>query len=218
MRSFEVQFTAEDKRILDSYCHMIDGLAQYLGTGYELVLHSLEDLDHSAIRVLNSHTGRSEGAPITELALSMLAKINEQGQGDAISYFSTNRDGKSLRSCTIAIRGSQGRIIGLLCINFYMDTPLSEILGMLSPAKIQPVSETYVQNSSEMIQAAVEKAIAEVDADGQANGTVRNRRIVSKLYESGVFNLKNAVIQVSDCLNISKNTVYLHLRHCKGEE
>ena len=64
MKSPEVQFTPEDRLILDSYCQMLDGLAQYLGTGYELVLHSLEDLEHSAIRVMNSHTGRSEGAPI----------------------------------------------------------------------------------------------------------------------------------------------------------
>ena len=106
MKSPEVQFTPEDRLILDSYCQMLDGLAQYLGTGYELVLHSLEDLEHSAIRVMNSHTGRSEGAPITELALTMLGRIHAQTQGDTVCYSSTNRDGKPLRSCTIAIRGS----------------------------------------------------------------------------------------------------------------
>ena len=205
MKSPEVQFTPEDRLILDSYCQMLDGLAQYLGTGYELVLHSLEDLEHSAIRVMNSHTGRSEGAPITELALTMLGRIHAQTQGDTVCYSSTNRDGKPLRSCTIAIRGSEQRIIGLLCINFYMDTPLSQLLD-------------YVQNSTEMVQAAVQRAAAETDAEGLAGSVLRNREIVSKLYASGIFNIKDAVIQVADCLNISKNTVYLHLRHCKGLE
>lgn len=206
MKSPEVQFTPEDRLILDSYCQMLDGLAQYLGTGYELVLHSLEDLEHSAIRVMNSHTGRSEGAPITELALTMLGRIHAQTQGDTVCYSSTNRDGKPLRSCTIAIRGSEQRIIGLLCINFYMDTPLSQLLETISPAQSQPVAETYVQNSTE------------TDAEGLAGSVLRNREIVSKLYASGIFNIKDAVIQVADCLNISKNTVYLHLRHCKGLE
>ena len=206
MKSPEVQFTPEDRLILDSYCQMLDGLAQYLGTGYELVLHSLEDLEHSAIRVMNSHTGRSEGAPITELALTMLGRIRAQTQGDTVCYSSTNRDGKPLRSCTIAIRGSEQRIIGLLCINFYMDTPLSQLLETISPAQSQPVAETYVQNSTE------------TDAEGLAGSVLRNREIVSKLYASGIFNIKDAVIQVADCLNISKNTVYLHLRHCKGLE
>ena len=206
MKSPEVQFTPEDRLILDSFCQMLDGLAQYLGTGYELVLHSLEDLEHSAIRVMNSHTGRSEGAPITELALTMLGRIHAQTQGDTVCYSSTNRDGKPLRSCTIAIRGSEQRIIGLLCINFYMDTPLSQLLETISPAQSQPVAETYVQNSTE------------TDAEGLAGSVLRNREIVSKLYASGIFNIKDAVIQVADCLNISKNTVYLHLRHCKGLE
>lgn len=218
MKSPEVQFTPEDRLILDSYCQMLDGLAQYLGTGYELVLHSLEDLEHSAIRVINSHTGRSEGAPITELALTMLGRIHAQTQGDTVCYSSTNRDGKPLRSCTIAIRGSEQRIIGLLCINFYMDTPLSQLLETISPAQSQPVAETYVQNSTEMVQAAVQRAAAETDAEGLAGSVLRNREIVSKLYASGIFNIKDAVIQVADCLNISKNTVYLHLRHCKGLE
>ena len=120
MKSPEVQFTPEDRLILDSYCQMLDGLAQYLGTGYELVLHSLEDLEHSAIRVMNSHTGRSEGAPITELALTMLGRIHAQTQGDTVCYSSTNRDGKPLRSCTIAIRGSES---SGYCVSIFIWTP-----------------------------------------------------------------------------------------------
>ena len=87
-----------------------------------------------------------------------------------------------------------------------MDTPLSQLLETISPAQSQPVAETYVQNSTE------------TDAEGLAGSVLRNREIVSKLYASGIFNIKDAVIQVADCLNISKNTVYLHLRHCKGLE
>ena len=103
-------------------------------------------------------------------------------------------------------------------INFYMDTPLSQLLETISPAQSQPVAETYVQNSTEMVQAAVQRAAAETDAEGLAGSVLRNREIVSKLYASGIFNIKDAVIQVADSLNISKNTVYLHLRHCKGLE
>ncbi len=122
MKSPEVQFTPEDRLILDSYCQMLDGLAQYLGTGYELVLHSLEDLEHSAIRVMNSHTGRSEGAPITELALTMLGRIHAQTQGDTVCYSSTNRDGKPLRSCTIAIRAVNSESSGY-CVSIFIWTP-----------------------------------------------------------------------------------------------
>ena len=39
--------TETDKTILESYKTVLDGLAEYLGDGYELILHSLENLEHS---------------------------------------------------------------------------------------------------------------------------------------------------------------------------
>ena len=100
-------FTETDRVILHSYESVIEGLAGYLGNCYEIVLHSLEDLDHSVIKIINGyHTGRSVGSPITDLALNMLDRI-ESGESteDSISYFSTNRRGEPLKSTTIAIRG-----------------------------------------------------------------------------------------------------------------
>ena len=40
--------------------------------------------------------------------------------------------------------------------------------------------------------------------------------IIEILYQQGVFNMKNAVEHVAELLEISKNTVYLHLRSVKG--
>lgn len=89
MPNVNIPLTYTDRLILDSYCDMLEGLSHYLGDGYEIVLHSLEDCSHSAIKVINGfHTGRSEGAPITDLALKMLDKIEKQGNGSkAITYF-----------------------------------------------------------------------------------------------------------------------------------
>ena len=44
----DIVLTMVDRQILQSYCDMLDGLSQYLGDGYEIVLHSLEDCNHSA--------------------------------------------------------------------------------------------------------------------------------------------------------------------------
>ena len=54
-----IELTAADRQILTSYSHMLDGRGAYLGEGYELVLHSLESLDHSVIKIITGHyTGR----------------------------------------------------------------------------------------------------------------------------------------------------------------
>ena len=65
-----VKLTRADQKILKSYIPTLQGLAAYLGSSYEIVLHSLEDYDHSVIGIINGeHTGRRIGAPITDLAL-----------------------------------------------------------------------------------------------------------------------------------------------------
>ncbi len=88
MKDYTVRLTIIDRMILESYKAMLDGLAHYLGDGYELVLHSLENMEHSAIKVVNGyHTGRKEGAPITDLALAMLGEIEaDRDKGMSLLY------------------------------------------------------------------------------------------------------------------------------------
>lgn len=77
-----------DHKILESYKTVLEGLADYLGDGCEIALHSLEDYDKSVIKIVNGHhTGREVGAPITNLALDMLDKIKKDGAKFYISYF-----------------------------------------------------------------------------------------------------------------------------------
>lgn len=49
MSEYNVPFTDEDHRILSSCVTLVEGLADYLGGGYEIVLHSLEDVEHSEV-------------------------------------------------------------------------------------------------------------------------------------------------------------------------
>ena len=61
--------------------------------------HSLENYDHSVIKIINGfHTGRTEGAPITDLALSMLERINGKDGAGSISYYTKNKKGEPLQS------------------------------------------------------------------------------------------------------------------------
>ena len=64
-------FTDEDRTILISYKAVVDGVSALIGEHCEIVLHSLEDIEHSAICIANGHnTNRQVGSPITDLALN----------------------------------------------------------------------------------------------------------------------------------------------------
>lgn len=217
MAKAPVELTLIDQEVLNSYSNFINGLGQYLGTSCEIVLHSLDNYEHSIINILNGeHTGRKIGAPITDLALNMLDKLSETNE-DHITYFSTNKKGEPLKSATIAIHGEKNRIIGLMCINFYMNTPLSDILNSLIPdqsKKVQNVqTENFADNSDELITSMFDKAKEKVMEDASITSSNKNKMIVYLLDDYGIFNIKDAVIKVASLLNISKNTVYMHLRN-----
>ncbi|HCT65573.1 MAG TPA: hypothetical protein DIC60_09980 [Lachnospiraceae bacterium] len=222
MKDYTVNLTLIDKMILESYKTMLEGLSSYLGNGYELVLHSLESIEHSVIKITNGyHTDRAEGAPITDLALDMLGKIQEDAEKEYITYFTKNKKGEQIKAATLAIRGEGNKIIGLLCMNFYLNTELIDILSnyISGEKSIMAIKhENFATNIDDLVQSAVETARAEIEKDLKFHPSLRNKQIVKQLYKKGIFDLKDSVLKVADCMGISKNTVYMHLRNIHEEE
>ncbi len=204
-----------DKVILESYKILVDGLSAYLGEGYEIILHSLEDLDHSVIKIINGYyTERCEGAPITDLALTMLEDLNRRSSLEVKAYFN-HKSGKTLKSVTIPVVGEQRRIIGLLCINFHMEISVFNFLTQFLPNEASNISssETFNKNADGLLISALEDAKAQIYGDKSVNASNKNKEIIRLLYQRGIFNIKDAVASVAEDLGISKNTVYLHLRN-----
>lgn len=217
-----LELTLVDKEILNSYMALVMNLGTYLGEGYEIILHSLENLQHSVIKIVNGHySGRKEGAPITDLALSMLTKIEQKQDRAAITYLNKSKSGSTLRSSTIPITGENNRIIGLLCINYYTDTSMFSILqkfNLVNPLESDnhEFAETFAENADDLIKSSLDDVRARVLGDPSISLQNKNKEIVIALYHKGIFNLKDSVIKVADLLQISKNTVYMHLRSIKS--
>lgn len=220
MRGY-AKLTETDRKILNSYKSVLDGISEYLGPGYEIVLHSLEDIDRAAIKVINGHyTGRKEGAPITDLAIEMLSKIRKSGSGHKnLIYFNRNNKGTPIRAATIPITGENEQIIGLLCMNFYLDIPLHTYIDGIFKLNGSDADliETFANSTDELIASNVESAKNEVFHNDQITVSNKNKEIISILHEKDIFQLKDSVSKVAGLLGISKNTVYLHLRNISGK-
>lgn len=215
MSHYHIVLTEKEKLTLSSYKVLVDGLADYLGNGYEIILHSLEDMEKSVIKIVNGHyTGRTEGSPITNFALSMLETLKKNNDKKALSYFNRDKNGVTMKSTTIPITGEGDRIIGLLCINFYTNLPLSEVLAKFMPNDSNlHIAESFSDNIDDVIISALEEARTKVLSNPNISTSNRNKEIISLLYEKGIFNLKDSVVKVASFMGISKNTVYLHLRN-----
>lgn len=211
-------FTDEDRTILASYRAVVEGVSALIGSHCEIVLHSLEDLQHSAICIANGHnTNRQEGSPITDLALKSLHNL----QTDSVSkpYFTRAKSNGLMKSVTIAIRNKQQRIIGLLCININLDVPLSQFIQGLIPTETdnQTSAVNFASSVEELVAQTMEKTIEEITTDRLVANNNKNRQIVISLYEKGIFDIKDAINMVAERLDISRHTVYLYIRQIKQD-
>ena len=219
-----LELTDVDKKILDSYKAMVPILGEYLGNGYEIILHSLEDLQHSVIENVNGHySGRKNGSPITDLALSMLTRIKYDPDFSEFCYMNRSKSGSPLRSTTIPVYGENKRIIGLICINFYTDIPFSQILEKYEPVSSSnqddlEIRENFSEDVDELIENVVDEVKEKVLGDPSVSPHYKNKKIIEELNSKGIFNIKDSVIKVAALLKISKNTVYMHIRNANSEK
>ena len=217
MKKFQ-NFSEEDHAILASYFPIVDGIAALIGDHCEIVLHSLEFLENSAIYIANGHnTDRKIGSPLTDKALKSL----HQMKTDSVSkpYFTRSKGGVLMKSVTVAIRNSKQHVIGFICININLDVPVSQFLSAFI-APLQEDEDTSVNFASsveELVIQTIEKTIEETMADRNVANNNKNRHIVVSLYEKGIFDIKDAINQVADRLNISRHTVYLYIRQIKQD-
>ncbi|WP_025192632.1 helix-turn-helix transcriptional regulator [Enterococcus faecalis] len=205
---------------------MLDGLGNFFGSTHEVILHSLENLESSAIKVINGHfSNRKEGAPITDMALKMLSQVESEHDYAVKPYYNKNQKGVILKSSTIPVIAENDRIIGLICINMHLEMPLIDYLQDLLPSGQQndmsqelKNSEHFSDNIDELITTSLTKVKQAVESDPNVSHLNQNKEIVIRLYDQGIFNLKDSVIKIADRLGISKNTIYLHIRNHKKEE
>ncbi|TNH05420.1 helix-turn-helix transcriptional regulator [Testudinibacter sp. TR-2022] len=224
--------TLVDKQILRSQEPVLTMLKNLLGNDCEVVLHSLADLQCSVIKIVNSHlTDRTVGAPITSTALNMLKQMTEEKTFVTDAYFTHAKNGQKMRSITQAVLGENDRIIGLLCVNLSLDTPLHDFMSFLlstNTAQAQSAAahdiknheikngELFAENIDDLFNQTVEKVISRISYDPTIGVNNKNKLIIAELYQQGLFELKGATKAIANLLGISTHTVYLHLRNCSS--
>lgn len=215
-------FSDTDRLIINSFIPVVYSLSAYLGNSYEIVLHSLENYERSIIAIAHGeYSNRSIGGPITDLALSKLDTLSRGERADA--YFNNTSERGPLKSSTIAIHGEQDRVIGLLCFNMYLNTPLIDVLSALHPVQgpislLDNAQETFASNVEQLVATSLNSIRSDVLSDTSILPSNKNKMIVEKLEQQGIFRLKNAVALVAQQLDISRNTVYMHIRNCRNTD
>lgn len=225
--------------LLQHYVKLTEFLGQALGPDYEVALHDMTDKNRSIIAIANNHvSGREIGAPLTNVALSILRDKSYETSDYRLHYYGVSINGKDLRSNTMFIK-QNGRLIGMLCINFddsryralsnklmglchpdmfvedVVMPPLLEAKDAAAPAK--PVPEKF-RNSTEAVAVdAINRELEHLGVTADRLTSEERLKIIGALESNGIFLLKGAVKDVAVGLHCSQASVYRYLSQIKND-
>lgn len=190
------------------------------GSRCEVVVHDLRDLEHSLIFIAGEVTGRSVGAPITDLVVKTLQQQNGSAH-DMIGYKTITKDGRILRSSTTFIRDEHNKVFATLCINYDITemlnfTTLLQDFTNPNQNNSEEKEETFATTVQETIESLVNQTIAKLGKHPTAMSMDERVRFVGILEERGAFMIKGAVDYIAAILNVSKFTVYNYLNRYRA--
>ncbi len=221
-RKIQVALTEADRLILDSYCSLAACLGMYLGSAYEIVVHSFGIGEPFTLRIVNGGlSGRTADSTIPETAFIAIEQLQiRQKHDDPIisMTFGVRPDGKQYKSASIGIIGSEGRLIGMICFNYWLDIPFSEVIKSFAlPNYLNTAALPIRASDSGRYDSAIKQEILKVkDAvmnDPEIPAKFKRKEIVRRLNETGVFKVKNAIQICADTLDITIATIYMHIRN-----
>ena len=223
--------------LLQQYMKLTEFLGLALGPDYEVALHDLTNRDRSIIAIVNNHiSGREIGAPLTNMALGILRDRSYETSDYCLQYHGISVNGKDLRSNTFFIK-QDGRLIGLLCINFddsrYRDIS-DRILGLCHPdlfvanvlpqpgavqaPEDRPDPESF-RNSAEAVTIdAINRELDRMGVVPERLTPEERLKVIAVLEAGGTFLLKGAVKCAATSLHCSQASVYRYLSQIKGAE
>lgn len=202
---------------------MVDGIASTFGRRCEVVLHDLSNLKRSIVKIANGHvTGRTVGGSITDQGLQYLK--NDKGENLLISYQSTSKDGRFLKSSTFIFRNDEGKPIAAMCVNFDVtdilnfNSAIQDIFGLSEESTAENIIETFQGDINSTLNEIAQKTIRKTGKSVSSMGRADKIEIIRSLDESGFFLIKGAIKFIAAVLNLSKYSIYNYLETVRTQK
>ncbi|MFJ7725345.1 transcriptional regulator [Neobacillus sp. NPDC097160] len=223
------------KEVIEHYKKLVEFLGIVLGENYEVILHIIEKGNSYVGAIANNHiSGRTVNAPLTGLALKMMKDKKYHDNDYVTNYKGFTKLGAEVRGSTYFIKDENNELIGMLCINFdsskhkkiandILDLVQTQ-LNMISPkveemafSEIETIEEHSDNEIIEYFSDSIEEVVNSIVDPSLLNPNIvlkqeQKIEIIKQLHKKGIFQLKGAVSQVAELLNISEPSVYRYLK------
>jgi predicted transcriptional regulator YheO len=209
-------------KYLKTFIPLVDALAATFGQNCEVVLHDLSNPKKSVVKIANGQiTGRKLGSPITDLGLRLLEKGRNRTNSDAlIGYRTRTPRGVELKSTTVLIRDSVGKVVGCLCINLDVTPYLTAKDFLEEMCRTSPVEEKgyesgypekFESNVDILINDLISQALKKVGKPPAYMDKGDKLQVIRDLKEKGIFSIRGSTKKVSKELNVALPTIYKYL-------
>lgn len=204
-----------------SYIHLVHFLGGCFDTQTEIILYSLDNINHSIIAIHNGHiSGKNIGDPLSGFAI---AKLKDKGNDSPPFYLdqvSLTKEHMPLRSNSFFILDKVGNPRGLLTVNTDV-SKYQKAAELLKDLAKLPDYQTATSDSIDMeqLQSTPKEIILKFiytvtqtsNVDAKRLTAKEKQEVVSLLNKENFFLMKGAVSQTAAVLESSEATIYRYL-------
>lgn len=199
---------------IDLYTPLIEAVVNLFHPFAEAAVHDLRT--GRIVKIYHNLSQRKEGesSPLHELGIPV-----DQFPDHFTPYYKQNWDGRPLKCTSITIRDSEGRPIGLICINvdvsFFQDAQkLFQTFLNVHQEAANPIE--LFGGGEEQILKMMEEYLNEHQLTVNHLTKNQKKEVIQHLYVKGAFYLKNAAPLLAKTLKISRASVYNYIKEIGG--
>ena len=195
---------------------MAAGIAAQFGSNCEVVVHDLSrHPDHSIVEIVNGHvTGRKVGDGASHVVIEQL-QTNDPEPKDHLCYLTKTPDGKILKSSTVYIRNSKGKVSAIFSINYDISKLLmveSAVRDLISTGEeTQQTEPEKIVNINDLLDDLIEQSVALVGKPVALMNKDDKVKAIRFLNQNGAFLVTKSGDKIAKYFGISKYTIYSYI-------
>ncbi|MFJ3487613.1 transcriptional regulator [Pseudomonas sp. NPDC090202] len=197
----------DNQHLLAQIQQIAAGLAETFAPFCEVVVHDLQDRDHSIQAIHNNLSGRKAGDPTTELGLARIA--DPDYPGIVANYANRFPDGRQAKSTSIGIKGEDGQYVAALCLNIDLTLfqSLQSAIGQFASVE-NKVSESLDSSGADGIRERIDQFAARLASTPRSLKAEERRQLLRELKESGCLDIRKSMEVVAQHLGVSRAAAY----------
>ena len=191
-------------------------LAAQFGPNCEVVVHDLsaQNTEHPIVHIENGHvTGRRIGDGPSKIVMEYILHGDEDPK-DQLAYLTRTPDGKILKSSTVYIRNSKGKVTAILSINYDISSLLmvnNAISGLISTPEPAREERITTVNVNDLLDDLIEQSVALVGKPVALMNKDDKVKAIQFLSQHGAFLITKSGDKVAKYFGISKYTLYSYI-------